>query len=804
MKNDLLYALRNLLRNPGFAAAAILSLALGLGVNTALFTILNSVLWNGLPFPNSERLMTVYETVAATGARGGVSYLNYEDWRRSAKSFEKMAAFTWSDYSVSGTERADRVTGELTVPEYFELLGAPVRSGRFFTEADGTGVVVISSRFWRDRLASDPNALGRKIVINNTPFTVIGVAGGNFRGYSQRAEFWLPIQAHPSLFARLGKINFLADRDIHWHRVVALRKADVPEAVAMQEMASIGDGLQKQHPKANRGRTAAASGAHDLETRRIRPALLVLSGAAGFVMLIACANLSSLLLARTSARRRELAIRASLGASRGRVVRQLLTEAALLTGLASVAGFLLAQWGVDAVRSLLPGELPLFADFQPDWRVFLFGLAAALLSVALAGIAPAVRGAQLSGSMGSRGGTTDAATARMRQWFVAAEVALAIVLLAGAGVMMRSLANLIAVNPGFDSSNVATLRVDVSNDRYAGEARSRILTGLLEEVRRLPGVRSAAINSADPFEWAGLQRGFTFPGRDAVPPADVDQVFFQDVGTDYFRTMGIRLLAGRDFNPSEGAGSEGVAIVSESFARKFFGGDAIGKRMTLGSVERPIRPMRIVGVAADAKTWSLRSAQERQSIVYTPLLQAEVVMEVNVMARFQDESAAAMDALRAAVARFDPDAAVYHASWMSNRLRDETAETRGYAILLGIFAVAALALAGLGIYGLMAFIVTGRTREFGVRIALGADPARLRRGILAGSLRLAVGGVAAGVAGAALLMRYLERMVFEVKPLDPATLALVGLLALSAAMLAGWVPAARAARVDPAISLREE
>jgi putative ABC transport system permease protein len=801
MKNDLRYAIRNLIRHPGFAAAAILSLALGLSINTALFTIVNGVLLSGLPFPNSNRLMSVYETVAATGARGGVSFLNYEDWRRTAKSFEKMAAYTWSDYSVSGTERADRVTGELTVPDYFEILGAPLRSGRFFTQADGTGVVVVSSRFWRERLAADPGALGRKIVVNNTPFTVIGIAGESFRGFSQRAEFWLPIQAHPSLFARLGKINFLADRDIHWHRVVALRKADVTEQQAMEEMAGIGAALQQEHPKANRGRTAAASVAHELETRRIRPALRVLAGAAAFVMLIACANLSSLLLARTSARRRELAIRASLGASRTRVVRQLLTESALLTGMASLAGFVLAQWGVEGVRSLLPGELPRFATFQPDWRVFLFSLAAAAICVAVAGLAPALRAAQLSGAIGARGSTPDVGTARMRQWFVAAEVALAIVLLAGAGVMMRSLANLVAVNPGFDPDGVATLRVDVSHDRYAGEGRNRILTGLLEEVRRIPGVTAAAINSADPFEWPGLQRGFTFPGRDAVPPADIDQVFFQDIGTDYFRTMGIRLLTGRDFLASEG---EGVAIVSESFARKFFGGDALGKRMTLGSVERPIRPMKIVGVAGDAKMGSLRSAHEQQAIVYTPLPQAEVVIEVNVMAKFGSESAAAMEALRGAVNRFDPDAAVYHASWMSERLREETTETRGYTMLLGVFALAALVLAAVGIYGLMAFLVAGRTREFGVRIALGADPAKLRRTVLAGSLRLAAGGMIAGLLGASLLMRYLERMVFEVKPLDPWTLALVGMVALTASVLAGWIPAARAAGIDPAISLRED
>jgi len=805
---DLRRAARVLVKSPGFSAAAVVVLALGIGANTAIFSVVKGVLLQSLPYPDPGRLMRIWHTPPQSGFPGrrtfAVSPANYLDWERQSRSFEAMALIRFTGLNLTGDGAPEALRAAKVTANFFSVLRARPLLGRTFTreesETDGTAVAILSHDLWTARFGADPGIVGRDIRLDDRPYRVVGVMGPKVR-IPDVAQLWVPYDWTPEQRAM---------RNNHSCLVIARLKPGVDRQSAQSEMSVISDRLARQYPEDDAGWGAVVVPLREDLVVDVKPVLLVLLGSVAFVLLIACANLANLVLARTLSRRKELALRSALGASRARLVRQLVSETVLLGLAGGALGLFLARFGVDAILAFLADELPRSAEVGLDSAVLLFTFGVALATGVLAGIVPAWRltrgdvasSLKQGSERGAGEGDPGVAT---RNLLVVSEVALSLVLLIGAGLMIRSLWLLQRVDPGFDSRDVVTLHVDLPKSKYSEPDRQRaFLAQLLERVRALPGVDAAGAVSDLPL--TGTQNWpVAIEGRPAPPVAQQPNVATSLVGGDYFRALRIRLVAGRLFTAADTQDSPGVVLVSQSMARRFWPNEsALHKR--LSSVFLPGGPHEVVGIVGDLKLNGL-DVPEPVSAMYLPATQfpmrgIDLAIRTRSAAGTSDSgvAAAAVEAVHA----LDPDQPVLRVGSLEQIRRDSLTRQRFGMLLLTGFAALALLLAAVGIFSVLSYGVRRRRREIGIRIALGARTADVLRMVVVQGMRPAIVGMAIGVAASLALGRVLSSLIFGIRPSDPATFAAVAVLLGGVALVACLVPARRAARVSPTTALRDE
>jgi putative ABC transport system permease protein len=807
---DLRYGARMLTKSPGFTAVAVVALALGIGANTAIFSVVNAVLLASLPYRDADRLATVWEVRRERDPRGQnvINMANFFDWKEQNNVFEDMAAFFDTRSNLTGDGEPEEIPGQMATPNLFSLLGANAMLGRTFTPDDGKPdrprVVVISHGLWQRRFGSDPSIIGRKLMLNNQDATVIGVMPPDFSWHvrngsmtRQPAEVWSPWQIESEMRQR---------RRGRFASAVARLKPGVTLTQAQAAMDAIGARLAEQHKDFNAGWGVNVVPLRLQFTGEIRQALWILFGAVGFVLLIACANVANLLLARAAARQREMAVRAALGAGRWRIVRQLLTESVLLSALGGAAGLALAWWGIDALVALSPPELPDLAGVKISAPVLGFTFGVALLVGVVFGLVPAFEASRFdlheSLKEGGRSGGGGARSNRLRGVFVVAEVALALVLLVGAGLFIRSFSRLQAVDPGFDAEGVLTMRVSLPLMKYDSD-RKRIdfFRQAVERLRALPGVESAGAVSFLPFAAPHSGTSVDIEGRPKLPPSQALKTGVSVADARYFRTMRIPLKRGRLFTEQEEIEARRVVVINEAFARKHFPNeDPLGKRLTIYMKTENV-PTEIIGVVGDNRHAGLDKEAEPMSYWPHPELTYSLM---TLVVRAQGDPAGLAAPAREVIRSLDPEQAVADVRTMDAWLSRSTARARFNALLLAVFAGVAALLAAVGIYGVMAYSVAERTREVGIRLALGAQKRDVLRLVVGQGMRLALVGVGLGLGAAFALTRLMAGLLFGVSATDPLTFTAVALALALVALLACYVPARRAARVDPMEALRYE
>jgi predicted permease len=799
---DFRYGFRTLRKNPAFTAIAMLALALGIGANTAMFSVVNGVLLRPLSYPDPDRLLMVFDSQTS------VAYPDFLDWRRESQFFTDMGTFRSGDFNFTGAGQPEQVSGEYVSASLFPVLGvAPFLGRGFLPEEDRQGAacaVMLSYGFWKGRFGADPNILGKALTLNAASCAVVGVLPADFR-FRERAQVYVPIEQWNSVELRT--------REEHpGLQVIGRLKRGATIETAQADLASICNGLARIYPKTNAGHGAKVVRMKDAMVGYIRPTLMLLVGAVGFVLIIACANVANLLLARSTARKREFAIRAALGADRGRVVRQLLTESVLLSLGGATIGLLLARWGTRLVLAAAPGSLPRSGEIGIDPYVLLFTLVVSVVTGALFGLAPAFHGANANpqeflkeGARGAGGGHH-----RAEGVFVAVEIGLAVILLAGAGLMIESLWRLWQVDPGFNTHNVLTAKVALSPKVMASPQGIRLAyQQLLERVAAIPGAQSAAIASVVPLSENDSEIPF-WPGTGPQPAQDrMTSAMFYIVTPDYASVMQIPLRRGRFFTDRDTIVSPPVVVIDDVLARRIFPGqDPVGRQMSI----MVLGPVQVVGVVGHVKHWGLDSddtANIREQI-YFPFLQvpdkflSEAVAGLTLLLRTGPEPLNLVSAVRAQVAGPTQDQPIYAVRTMEQIISRSLAERRFTMLLLIIFAATALLLAAVGIYGVMSYAVTRRTHELGIRAALGASHGEIVGLVVRQGMRLAAIGMAAGLVAALALTRFLAGLLYGVRPADPATLAAVTLLLGGIALLACYIPARRAAAVDAVVALRCE
>jgi predicted permease len=835
---DLRYGLRILWKSPGFTAVAVLTLALGIGANTAIFSIVNSVLLRPLPFPNPDQLIAVNEKDMRGEMPGGVmantSYPDFFDWRSQNHVFENIAAFRHAGYTLSGAGTPLHIDAQIVSAEFFSVLGVPPSLGRGFRREEEMGrFAVLSHELWQSKYAADPEILGKVITLDGQPYTVVGVtpAGFLFPIQSSPQQLWTSLgeDAH----ADAGDRPATSERGQHMLDVIARLKPGASLNQAQAEMNVIAEALAKQYPNDN-GKRFATYVVPEIEhiVGDTRPALLMLLAAVGCVLLIACANIANLTLARATKRNKEIAIRAALGAGRGRVMRQLLTESVLLAIVGGLFGLTISAFGVQVLLRFGPQNVPRLAQVRLDWHVLVFTLLLAVVTGLIFGLAPALHGSRtnLSESLKDRGQDPGAGGQhRMRAALVVAETAIGLVLLVGAGLLIRSFYSLLHVNPGFDPHNVLTMRVDLPDSRYSEQQQINFYHDLLARVQELPGVVAAGGIFPLPLTTSDINVTFGMEGR-PVPEAEEPSAGFRSVSPSYFQTMGIPLLRGRAFEERDNENSPPVVIINQEFARRYFPNeDPIGKRIKPGFAIHGDPLMReIVGVVGSVKDHSL-SGNFRPEFYFTysqamagdmticvrtvrdpKVLSSEAQNSITSTGtgvlvydvRTMDDYIAA--AVRDSIASMDKELPMFNVRTMAEYVGASLGQSRFDALLLTLFAALALALTMVGIYGVMAYTVAQRTREIGIRIALGASRSDVSRMILGRGFVITGLGLLIGIAGALALTRFLSSFLYQVKPVDPLTFAVVSALLGAISLLASYVPAWRAARVDPMVALRYE
>jgi predicted permease len=807
---DVRYAVRTLLRSRGFAITASLTLALGIGANTALFSVVNGVLLNPLPYPDAAQVTAIYEDAPGFN-KGPISYLNFLDWQHQSTTFASMAIYRNQDYNFTGTDQSERLSGHMVSADFFRALGQNAVIGRDFAASDdivgAAPVVLLGGGFWQRRFGSSPAVLGKVLTLNGAPYTVIGVIPAAFTFYGPQRDVYTPI----------GQWNDASFRDrsidVSAHAVGRL-KAGVTLAEAKAEMEGIARNLAATYPVANKNRGITLVSMKEDIVGSVQPFLLVLLAAVGFLLLIACANVANLQLARSIGRSREFAIRAALGASQTRVIRQLLTESALLAGLGGVLGLALAYWGTKAVLTLLPGSLPRANDIGLDSHVLLFTLGASIAAGLLFGLAPALKSSRtdLQEVLKESGRGSSGPRHRMQRLFVAVEVALALVLLVGAGLMLRSLEALWQVNPGFKPDHAITFSLSLAAipNSTSADTRAR-LRRFDAAMTAVPGADAVSVtlgsrpmihDTALPFWIEGTPKPVTLH--------DMAQTMCYLVEAGFREAMGVTLERGRFVTAQDDEHSPVVIDIDDVFARTYFPNEnPIGKRVNIGAFDVQAE---IVGIVGHIKQWRLdadpKAAVEAQ--IYYPFMQLpEKLMPlaangVAVVLRTQGDPAAVMNSVRAAVKAYEPGDVIYAAQTMDDLIATSFAARRLSMILLTVFAGLALVLACVGIYGVIAYLVGQRTREIGVRIALGAERADVMRLVLNEGVRMALAGAAVGTVAALGLTRLMASQLFGVSAHDPLTFAAVALLLMFVAVVACYIPARRAARVDPMVAMRND
>jgi putative ABC transport system permease protein len=805
---DLRHAFRQLIKSPSFSATAIFALALGIGATTAMFAVIYAFLLRPLPYAEPEKLVMLQSRSTRSGSDLGVNYLDFVDWKRQAHSFADMAFFNlrWNGNLEPSPGTTETLKTTLTTANLFTVLGVQPGLGRNLTAADdeknAPKVMLISERLWKKSFGGDPAVIGRDIRLDGTPRTIVGVMPAGFRFPSQ-TDLWVPMA---SVFGLIENREWRADQ------AIGRLKSGVTAQQAHAEMAVIAERLAQQYPDTNKEIGAAVIPLRDHFAGEVRFSLLLLLAACGGVLVIACANVSQLLLARAMTRERELSVRAALGASRWRLARQVLTESALLAVIGSAAGALLAYWLVNVVAASIPIELPFWIRIDLNPSVLAFTVAVSCLTVLLAGSLPAWQAARagIAQSLKSVGGNTGgtSAGARSREILTAAQVAVSVVLLVGAGLILRSLLKLHEVNPGFDASQVVMMEV---NPTYRGDETSQIrvdrFAQLSERLREIPGVEAVAANNSPPFvpqrPWNRLP--FTADGQSDEEQRANPRPNFQTVSPDYFRLLRIPLLRGRAFQNSDTLDAPLVCIVSKRLADRVWPGqDAIGKRVTMGRPEDEGGPqwMTVVGVVADVRHQALE--REAGPDLYNPTLQlAWKQTHFLVRSRSGDPLSLVPAIQRQAAAAF-PEVGVFNFVSLEKEMRDSLWQSRLRGWLLGFFSIVALVLAAAGLYGAVAYGVAQRTREIGIRMALGATRAVVLRLVLGQGMRAVAIGLVAGLGGALIMSRLLSASLFGVSGNDLTSYAAACLLLAATAGIATLIPARRASLVNPMEALRTE
>ncbi|MEY2482104.1 MAG: hypothetical protein QOK24_632 [Verrucomicrobiota bacterium] len=800
MINDLRYALRQLLKAPSFTAVAILTLALGIGACSAIFSVVNTVLLRPLDYPQPDRIVIIRETNFPQFPEFSVSPPNYLDWEKQTKSYEYLAAYSGAGLNLTGEGEPQRLVGVKATAHYFDAYGVKPALGRMLLpEEDAPGknhVVVLSYPFWQRVFGGTRDVVGKSIQLNGEPYTVVGVAPVGF-GLTSKVDAWTPMAFKPEETKNDA-------RGGHYINVVGRLRPGVTVAQARAELEVIAAQLAQQYPDSNKGWGIFLMPLQDYSVRDVKPVLYTLLGAVGCVLLIACANLANLLLARATARHREISIRAALGASRGRLVRQLLTESVVLSLCGGVAGLLLARWGLDALLALAPTSLPRVTEIHLDSGVLIFSLALSILTGLLFGIAPAWLAARADVNealkQGSRGSTEGGARGRLRSALVVIEVTFALMLLGGAGLLARSFMQLAHVDPGFIPENATLLRLSLPQKKYAmPEQQNAFADALLDRVKALPGVQFAGITHSMPLV-SDYVLGFNIEGRPAIAPSDLPSTNYYAVTPDYFRAMGIRLIRGRVFTPQDDAKAPRVAIINETMARQHFPNeDPIGKRINI--TNGPDTWREIVGIVADIKQYGVDKATSAQS--YEPFAQVPF-SSINVVIRTNGSPAALLGAIRPAVYSVDKDQPIGTIRPLEEIMADSLARQRFAMTLLTVFSLVALVIAAVGIYGVMAYNVVQRTGEFGIRMALGAQQGDVLRLVLAQGGKLIGIGLVVGLAATLAASRAMGSMLFNTSAQDPLTLSMITLLLGVVALIACLLPANRATKVNPIEALRAE
>jgi putative ABC transport system permease protein len=795
---DLRYAARMLRKQPGFAAAAILTLALGIGANTAIFSVANAVLLRPLPFHESERLVLIHQSSPKVAFRF-VPFLNFRDWQDQNQVFAQMAASRGQNFNLTGGGEAERIVGTEVTHEYFAVFGAQPLLGRSFApDEDKPGaplVVVLGHGLWQRRFGGDPNILGQTLTLNNDGYTVIGVMPA---GQTPASELWTSL-------GRRADDPRLSNRGIAPGLIVhARRKPGVTLRQAQAEMDALASRLERQYA-ANQDVSIRVADLTEINVRETRPALLVLVGAVAFVLLIACVNLANLLLTRALARQREIVVRIALGAARGRIIRQTLTESVMLSFCAGLVGLLLGYSGMDALVALAPANTPRITEVRMDGWVLAFTASLTLLTGLLTGLAPAWQAtrANLNETLKEGGRGATGSRSFLRGTLVVVQVAFALVLLIGAGLMLKTFVRLQNADLGFNPAQVLSLRFALPQLGYAEpQKRLTFVAELLNRLKALPGVEAVAVTSVLPLSGSSTTAVFTTEAIPTPAPGTASANDLAWVTGDYFQALGIRFLRGRPFNDHDAVNSPPVVVVDETLARDAWPGrDPLGRqiRINMGDWNGPWRT--VVGVVQHVKNYG--AAQPSRFEAYLPHSQ-DPVSGGAIVLRTTATPASLAPAVRAQIRALDENLPVYSVQTMEDYVANQLGQRRLALILLGAFAVMAIALAAVGIYGVLSFAVSRRTHETGIRRALGAQTRDVLRLIIGQGMKLATLGIAVGLVGAFALTRVMKTLLFEVSATDPFTFAGIALLLTIVALLACWIPARRATKVDPLVALRYE
>ena len=805
LASDLAYGVRLLIVRPGFAAIAIATLALGIGANTAIFSVVNALLLVPLPFADPDRLVMVWESEHGDPRSTFiVSAPNWEDWRAQSTTLQDFAIWEFLSFNISGGAEPEQVAGLRVSSSVFDLLQVRPQIGRTFTAAEdepGHRVVIISDALWTRRFDRDPRVIGGTLRVNGEPYEIVGVMPASFRFPQARQALWVPIQFTPQD----------RERNAHSFNAAARLKPGVSIETARIEMAALARRIVETGSDDDRRHWVTLTRMSDLGVEPMRPTLMALVGTVAFVLLIACVNVANLMLARAASRQREFAIRSALGAGRGRLASQLFAEGLVLSLAGGSAGLLLAWIGTHGISGSLPPAIR-FAPFRDvaritiDARVLAFTCGIAAVTGLLFSLAPMFGASRTQPgsalkSAGDRGGT--ARLTWLRHALVACEVALAVVVLFGAGLMIKSVRRIVAVNPGLDVANVLLMEMALpQEDTYGAPERTTFCQDLQRELGSLPGVRSVGAISHLPLSGANAGRGLTIEGRPVPPPDQGVSASYRLSCPGYFSTLGIPIVRGRDFTANDTMTAPGVVIINEEMARRYFEGqDPIGQRMKLGRAESSSPWLTVVGVVGDVRHFGLDQPIRRE--IFLPYSQA-VWPSLTIAVRTAAAPLALASPMKAALARIDPEQPVSRVRTMEDVVAESIGGRWFPMLLLTLFAGVALVLAAIGVYGVVSYLVSQRTREMGIRVALGAHKREVVRLVVGGALKPVLSGLAAGAVGGVLSARILSTLLYGVRPSDPFLICGIVAVLGTTAVAASWLPARRAASVDPLIALREE
>ena len=798
LRQDLSYGARMLAKKPVFSVIAVLTLALGIGANTAIFSVVNAVLLRTLPYHNADRIV-VLATTTSNGDRAGLSVPEAQDYRAGMRSLEDLTAFQSQSVNVTGGERPDRVRGAFVSANFFKVFNVAPIIGRTFAEgedrAGGEKLVVVNEKMWHERLNSDPNLTAKKLILNGEPYSVIGVVTSSFKEpFDPDVEVWMPVLNYP---------GNTGTRE--WRQLLAMGhlKPDATLSQAKAEATTIANQLAQAYPRESGGHIARLQFFRDLLVSDVRPMLLLLFAAVGVILLIACANLANLLLARGLARQKEIAVRAALGASRWRLIRQLLTETTLIGILGGAGGLLLAYWGLYALAKL-PQNFVDTKEATLDGRVLLFALAMSLITGWLFGLVPALQlvKTELQSFLkeGSRSSGEGSRWNRVRSAFVVVQVALSLLLLVSAGLLIRSFDKLLRVDVGFKTERLLTLEYRLPRTKYKDPATQwDFHRQVVEQIQQVPGVQSASLVRGLPFSGNGGTIRIVLPDREPAPKGMEPEVLLNTAMPNYFQTIGIPLLKGRLFENHDQANTPAVVIINQTMAQRFWPNqDPLGKQIKLVEDDNTAT---VVGVVGDAKHYWLEEQQRPQmydAYSQDPGLFATAVIRTTV------EPLSLSEPVRQAIWKVDAEQPMWKIRTVEFLVNRSTADRKFLMALMGIFAVVALVLTIVGLYGVISYLVNQRTQEIGIRMALGAQMRDILGMVLKQGMVLVLTGVALGLAAAWILTRLMSRLLYQVSATDPLTFVGISLLLVSVALLACYIPARRATKVDPLVALRYE